>query len=124
VAANHIARVTREGIRVNDFDSEAPLTGTVIRNNLVRKAGVDAIAVATEPQAPGIVTDTLLAGNIAIGAADDGIDVDSPATTLTRNLALHNGDLGIEAVAGVTDGGGNKARGNGNPAQCTNIACK
>jgi large repetitive protein len=123
VAANHIARVTREGIRVNDFDSEAPLTGTVIRDNLVRKAGVDGIAVATEPQAPGIVTDTLLAGNIAIGAADDGIDVDSRSTTLTGNIALHNGDLGIEAVTGVTDGGGNKARGNGNPAQCTNIAC-
>jgi hypothetical protein len=36
---------------------------------------------------------------------------------------VHNGDLGIEAVAGVADGGGNKARGNGSPAQCTNIAC-
>jgi hypothetical protein len=23
----------------------------------------------------------------------------------------------------VTDGGGNKAHGNGNPAQCTNVAC-
>ena len=68
-------------------------------------------------------TDSLLEGNIAIGSDDDGIDVDSSTTTLTRNLGLRNGDLGIEAVPGVTDGGGNKARGNGNPAQCTNIDC-
>jgi hypothetical protein len=44
-------------------------------------------------------------------------------TTLTGNHALRNGDLGIEAVFGVTDGGRNKAHGNGNPAQCTNVAC-
>jgi hypothetical protein len=50
--------------------------------------------------------------------------VESASTTLTRNLAVHNGDLGIEAVPGVTDGGGNRAAGNGNPAQCTNIDCK
>ena len=36
---------------------------------------------------------------------------------------MRNGDLGIEAVFGVTDGGGNKAFGNGNPLQCTNITC-
>ena len=43
-------------------------------------------------------------------ANDDGLDVDSPSTTLTGNLALHNGgDLGIEAVAGVIDGGKNHA---------------
>jgi hypothetical protein len=65
----------------------------------------------------------LVKRNIAIGAGDDGIDVDNAATTLTRNLALHNGDLGMEAVPGVVDGGGNHAAGNGNTAQCTNVAC-
>ncbi len=124
VAGNQVARAAREGIRVNDFDPEAPVTGTVIRGNVVRTAGVDGIAVATEAEAPGIVMDTLLEHNIAIGAADDGIDVDGPTTTLTGNLAVHNGDLGIEAVAGVTDGGGNTAHGNGNPAQCTIVACR
>ena len=39
-------------------------------------------------------TGSLLEANIAIGAGDDGIDVDSPTTTLTRNLGLRNGDLG------------------------------
>jgi hypothetical protein len=58
-----------------------------------------------------------------VGADDDGIDVDSSATTLIGNHAVHNGDLGIEAVPGVTDGGGNHAAANGNPAQCTNVDC-
>jgi parallel beta-helix repeat protein len=55
---------------------------------------------------------------------DDGIHVDAPVTVLARNTANNNHDLGIQAVPGVTDGGGNRARGNGNPAQCTNIDCK
>jgi len=42
---------------------------------------------------------------------------------LTKNLALQNGDLGIAAVRSVIDGGGNQASGNGDPRQCTNIAC-
>jgi hypothetical protein len=50
--------------------------------------------------------------------------VESPSTTLTRNVAVHNGDLGIEAVPGVIDGDGNHATGNGNPLQCTNVDCK
>jgi Right handed beta helix region len=66
---------------------------------------------------------TLLQRNIAIGAGDDGIDVDNAATTLTGNLAFRNGDLGIEAVAGITHGGANKAAANGNPAQRTNVVC-
>jgi hypothetical protein len=34
-----------------------------------------------------------------------------------------NTDLGIEAVSGISDAGGNHAQGNGNPAQCTNVSC-
>ena len=50
--------------------------------------------------------------------------VDVADTTLTRNTANRNHDLGIEAVLGVIDGGGNHAAGNGNPAQCTNVICE
>ena len=57
-------------------------------------------------------------------SGDDGIDVDAPGTTLTGNVAAHNHDLGIEAVPGVVDGGGNYAAGNGNPAQCTSVSCR
>jgi hypothetical protein len=31
--------------------------------------------------------------------------------------------MGIAAVPGTHDGGGNRAAGNGNPAQCLNIVC-
>ena len=71
------------------------------------------------------LTATQLASrNLVNGSGDDGIDVDNPRTTVSRNVALRNGDLGIEAVPGITDGSGNKAHANGNRAQCANVACK
>jgi parallel beta-helix repeat protein len=69
-------------------------------------------------------TQTLLEQNTANRNGDDGIDVDSASATLAKNTANDNTDLGIEAVPGVTDGGGNKARGNGTAAQCLNVSCK
>ena len=66
----------------------------------------------------------LLKRNVAVGAEDDGFAVRTRRTKLTRNRALRNGDLGIGALGGVIDGGGNRAHGNGNPAQCRNVACK
>jgi hypothetical protein len=68
-------------------------------------------------------TDSLLEQNLSIGARDDGIDVDNAAATLTRNAATRSHDLGIEAVPGLTEGGGSKADRDGNPAQCTNVTC-
>jgi large repetitive protein len=117
IAANLVTR-TQIGIRVDAFAGTT--TDNVLRANVVRAVALDGIGIGLEQ---GPVTNTLLDRNLAIGAGDDGIDVDSAATTLTRNLALRNGDLGIEAVAGVIDGGGNRAAGNGNPAQCTNVDC-
>ena len=66
---------------------------------------------------------SVLERNSAFRAGHDGIRVDSAAAQLTGNAAFFNHDLGIEAVTGVTDGGGNRAYGNGNPAQCTGVAC-
>ncbi|MGH2978840.1 MAG: right-handed parallel beta-helix repeat-containing protein [Solirubrobacterales bacterium] len=68
--------------------------------------------------------DTVLDHNVAGGNGDDGIDVNTDRATITRNTANGNADLGIEAEPGVTDGGGNRARGNGNPAQCLNVSCR
>jgi large repetitive protein len=120
IASNLVARTRRVGIRVDAFANAT--VGNVVRANVVRAAEIDDIVVNFEHVGP--VTNTLLAHNIAIGAGDDGIDVESPSTTLTRNVAVHNGDLGIEAVPGVIDGDGNHATGNGNPLQCTNVDCK
>jgi parallel beta-helix repeat protein len=118
IERNIVARSREAGIRIADFEPEGPpAVGNVVRRNLILDAGIDGVFVEST------ATDTLLERNIAIGAGDDGIDVDNSATTLTRNRADRNHDLGIEAVPGVTDGGGNRAEGNGNPVQCTNVAC-
>ena len=61
---------------------------------------------------------------MVVGALDDGIDVDAPGTVVRSNTANDNGDLGIEAVDGVIDGGGNRASGNANPLQCFNVVCR
>jgi parallel beta-helix repeat protein len=99
---------------------EAPTAAkdNVVSRNFVNSKLSDGILVNNG------ATGTLLVRNIAIRNGHDGIEVDVAATTLTRNAANHNHDLGIEAVPGVIDGGGNHAAGNGNPAQCTNIDCK
>ena len=82
--------------------------------------GSDGVLVGASSLArPAAVTDNFSKGN-----GDDGIDVDAAGTTIARNKANVNADLGIEAVPGVIDGGGNKASGNGNPAQCMNVSCK
>jgi parallel beta-helix repeat protein len=119
--ANNTVERTHEGpgIQFAAFEPETPpAVDNIARSNVVRNGGFDGILV--EPTA----ADTLLDRNTASHNADDGIDVESPSTTLTGNTANQNQDLGIEAVPGVTDGGGNKASGNGNPLQCTNVFCK
>jgi parallel beta-helix repeat protein len=68
-------------------------------------------------------TNTLIELNTFESNSADGLRVDSPSATLIDNTANDNGDLGIRAVAGVTDGGGNTATGNGDPAQCTGVVC-
>jgi parallel beta-helix repeat protein len=106
-------RVAHNQVR-GSLDLLSGTANVVVRNWVV--AGVDGIFVS--PSATG----TTLRRNVAAGNADDGIDVDSPSTVLIRNTANDNGDLGIEAVPGVA-GLGNRAAGNGNPAQCLNVTC-
>ena len=93
--------------------------GTIVRGNVTSSndRGADGIQVRAE------ASGTVVRGNTSNGNGDDGIDVDSPSTRILDNTADGNGDLGIEAVPGVLDGGGNRAAGNGNPAQCTGVVC-
>jgi hypothetical protein len=55
-------------------------------------------------------TGTLIQGNLAVDALDDGIDIDAPGTVVRANTANDNGDLGIEAVEGVTEPAGMATR--------------
>jgi parallel beta-helix repeat protein len=68
----------------------------------------------------------VLEGNVADSTGttnEDGIDVRNARTTITGNTATNNVRYGIVAVPGVTDGGGNRAHGNGAQPQCVNVAC-
>jgi parallel beta-helix repeat protein len=112
VADNVVVSTRHVGITLGIHDPFIGGTSNVVRRNLVRDSRVDAFVVVKKD------THSLLSGNIAKGAGDDGFDVDSRSTKLTRNRAVRNADLGIEAVFGVIDGGGNVARNNGDPRQC------
>jgi parallel beta-helix repeat protein len=89
----------------------------VVKNDVFDNTG-DGIFVGS------VARDTLLDRNTSNRNGDDGIDVESLSTAISRNTANFNGDLGVEAVPGVIDAGGNKARGNGDPAQCVGVQCK
>jgi parallel beta-helix repeat protein len=119
VVGNLVSGAVWDGIRVGfgDLDEGTVVDGALVRDNVVRDAKMDDIRVDAN------TAGTTLKGNTAKGAGDDGIDVDSPATALVGNVATLNHDLGFEVVPGAVDGGGNVARRNGNPAQCTGVAC-
>jgi Periplasmic copper-binding protein (NosD) len=68
-------------------------------------------------------TGNVLKANVVTRSAADGIAVAAPGTALGLNVALKNAALGINAVGGVRDLGGNRASGNGNAAQCVGVRC-
>jgi hypothetical protein len=101
-----------------DFADGSSIGGVdnIVRRNLVR--GSDGDGFRLNLKGTGV-----LRHNVASGSKDDGFDVESRSTRLAKNRATHNADLGIHAVRGVIDGGGNVARHNGDRRQCTHIAC-
>jgi parallel beta-helix repeat protein len=117
VARNVVLRVRRTGIKLGI--REPPIGGgrNVLRRNFVKGSGGDAFQVSKKDD------NSVLSHNIARGAGDDGFGVQSDSARLTSNYAFGNADLGIQAVLGVIDGGGNIARSNGDPRQCVHIAC-
>jgi parallel beta-helix repeat protein len=117
VTRNVVVHPRKRGIGLG-FD-RPPIGGgnNNVSRNRVREAGWDAFQVFSKDD------HSRLAHNIAKGSGDDGFDVASSSATLTDNRAVRNADLGIAAVLGVIDGGGNRASGNGDPRQCVNISC-
>jgi parallel beta-helix repeat protein len=116
IARNDVRTTGRDAILLGGFGPHGK--DNVVRGNRVREAGRDGVRIAKK------AIDSVLKRNRVSGAGDDGIDVRRAATKLTHNHALHNGDLGIEAVIGVGDGGGNRASGNGDSRQCVNVKCR
>jgi parallel beta-helix repeat protein len=117
VAENLVVDTRHVGITLGIHDPFIGGAENVVRGNLVRRSHADGIVVVSKDR------HSVLLRNVVTRSGDDGFDVDSSTTTLTGNRARRNGDLGIEAVRGVVDGGGNTASGNGNPLECTNVFC-
>ncbi|MEU4508133.1 right-handed parallel beta-helix repeat-containing protein [Nonomuraea wenchangensis] len=123
------ARVERSaalGNTLNGILLTGTSRGTVLYRNSAVNNDLDGIFVSSSVTGTRIYNNDANGNGTATGAPpQDGIDVDATdaATVIRDNRARNNGDLGIEATPGVTDGGGNHASGNGNPAQCLNIAC-
>jgi parallel beta-helix repeat protein len=118
VARNLVARARRSGIHLG---IKSPLIGganNTVRRNLVRGSGDDGFLVHKRDG------HSLLRRNRARNNGGDGFDVKSRSAKLTGNSAVRNTDLGIQAVPGVSDGGGNVARHNGDRRRCTHIACE
>jgi hypothetical protein len=113
VRRNHVVGGGGDGIDVQ-FRSN----GTVLDGNRSRRNRGDGILVRATS------LDTVVRGNHADRNGDDGIDIGAPGTVVTANHAFHNAALGIEAVPGVVDGGRNRARDNGDPAECVGVACR
>jgi parallel beta-helix repeat protein len=117
VTDNLIVDTRRWGITLGIHDPFIGGADNLVRGNIVRRSRVDGIVVVKKDRHSALVR------NVVTGSGDDGFDINSRTTTLTGNRARRNDGLGIEAVFGVIDGGGNRASGNGNPLQCLNIFC-
>jgi parallel beta-helix repeat protein len=117
IAANKVVNPENTGIRVKTFASEQTLSNIIVRDNHVEGAGRHGIHIGHR------VEHALIQGNRVAGSARDGIHVDINAARIALNTADRNGDLGIDAARGVTDGGGNVAHGNGDPRQCKHVFC-
>ncbi len=118
IVGNTIRDVDKHGVVIEAF---GPIRGMVAARNSVHSAGEDGLVVRDVVKSARRVS---LRANHAVGSKDDGIDVAIKSAKLTDNVARNNGDYGIEADDGVEDGGGNHAKGNGDPRQCVNVKCR
>jgi parallel beta-helix repeat protein len=119
VARNVVVDARKRGILLGVDLPDGSIGGVdnIVRRNVVKGSGGDGFLVNKKGT-------SVLRRNVASGANDDGFDIESRSTRLAKNRATHNTDLGIQAVRGVINGGGNVARHNGDRRQCTHIACK
>lgn len=94
--------------------------GTVSRNTVTGNA-VHGIALSGGDAASitGVVEHNTVERN-----GRDGIFSETPGAFIAKNRANGNTRLGMNAVVGTIDGGGNRASGNGDLRQCVGVYCK
>jgi hypothetical protein len=119
VARNVVVDARGRGISLGVDFADGPDFGgvdNIVRRNEVRGSGGDGFLVNHKGS-------YVLKRNVATEAKDDGFDVESRSTRLAKNRATRNAALGIKAVKGVIDGGGNRASRNGDRRQCVHVRC-
>jgi parallel beta-helix repeat protein len=119
---NHVVSAT-SGIGVTTISTPGGglppnSSGVTIQGNNVIRSASDGIRIGPA------VEEATVEDNVAVNNGDDGIEVLSDGVTIEGNKANSNGDLGIEASAASIDGGGNKAHGNGDGRECVGVRCK
>jgi Right handed beta helix region len=117
IAHNRVLRPAQLGVYLALNSPPIGGSGNIVNDNRVLRSGGDGFAVRAEDESSRIT------GNVAIGAARDGFDIASVTAVLAGNRAVRNGDLGIEAAAGVIDAGANVAHDNRDARQCTAVSC-
>lgn len=132
-------RSVRNSIGIQLLFCEASVAGNVASNNAVvgiartRSNGPTLRNVANRNGGIGIVHDDshgLILGNVTSHNSGDGLFIfdtipdHGPFHTVTGNTANWNGGFGIATnLVGLIDGGGNRARHNGDSLECKGIAC-
>lgn len=109
-------RITRNDVQSETLSSIDVGSGN--RNVITGNTAMGSDGIQIESGA----TNTSVIANTANGNPGDGFLIQSASTVLIGNVANNNGGYGIEAVPGVL-AIGNRASGNGNPAQCLNVTC-
>ena len=103
------------------------LSNGLVERNVANGNGGDGI---NNDDAHGVFRDNVTDRNVANGLLIvDQIPEHGPFFTVTNHEANGNGALGIGAftttgvLEGVIDGGGNRAKNNGDPRQCVSVVC-
>jgi parallel beta-helix repeat protein len=111
-------QITNNWSRGNAFDGiYFAGTGGVVSGNRLISNGQDGIDL-------GSGSGRQIIGNTANANGANGINAAAlPGDTLSKNVAFFNTQLGINGGPADTDGGGNRAGGNGKPHECEEVVC-
>jgi Right handed beta helix region len=110
ITNNFLRENTDDGVFVQAAAPSATITGNKAISN--GGAGIDVDGPSAH-----------VTGNVANGNTTEGILLNDDTATVGTNTASYNTKLGIDASAGDTDTGGDKAIGNGSAHQCRNVVC-
>lgn len=130
IIGNNISRSSRSGILIevtcegHFMPPVCPAQNTRVSGNRLSRNGFEALTdlpAGDEPDDDGVTARAIL--RVAGGPDATPFPEGLAGVTLSNNRADRNADLGFD-VEGVTDGGGQIARFNGNPEQCRGVVCK